>query len=183
VNYSYELPRPRGGNAFVQQALGGWMVTGVTTVQSGHPLAVTFSNSANIFGIGTDRAQLSGSCTAGQYVNSGSVASKLGSYINAGCFTTPPVVSPDGGLTFGNSGVGILEGPGQFNFDLALIKRFALNWPKEHANLDFRSEFFNSFNHPQFSDPDTNFGGPTFGTINSTNVAPRIIQFALRMTF
>ena len=183
VNYSYELPRPRTSNAFVQQTLGGWIVTGVTTIQDGHPLAVTYSNSANIYGITSDRAQLSGTCTASQYVNPGSVTSKLDSYINASCFTTPPIVSPDGGMAFGNSGVGILKGPGQFNFDLAFIKRFSLSWPKEHANLDFRAEFYNLFNHPQFSDPDNNYGDPTFGVISSTNVAPRIVQFALKFSF
>ena len=50
-------------------------------------------------------------------------------------------------------------------------------------SINFRSEFFNAFNHPQFCDPDVDFTSPTFGQISCTSVAPRIIQFALKFTF
>jgi hypothetical protein len=84
---------------------------------------------------------------------------------------------------FGNSGVGILDSPGQFNFDISLLKHFPLHWPREAAMLEFRSEFFNAFNHAQFGDPDNFFGSPTFGRITTTIVAPRVIQFALKLSF
>jgi len=44
--------------------------------------------------------------------------------------------------------------------------------------LQFRAEFFNVFNHPQFADPDNNFSSPTFGVISSTSVNPRVGQLA-----
>ncbi len=184
INYSYQFPKPRWENAFTQQALGGWSLQGVTTFQTGHYLTVTTTNGASVYGIATDRAQLSGTCKPGQYVNSGSITSKLNNYINAKCFTTPPVVGADGVATgFGNSGVGILQGPSELNFDFSLIKLFPLHKIRDSANLEFRSEFFNIFNHPLFQDPDVNFGDPTFGQITNTYGNPRIIQLALKLTF
>jgi len=184
INYSYQLPKPRWDNPFVQQALGGWSLQGVTTFQTGHYLTVTTTNGASVYGISTDRAQLSGTCTPSQYVTAGSITSKLNDYINAKCFAAPPVVGADGVATgFGNSGVGILQGPSELNFDFSLIKKFPLHRIRESANLEFRSEFFNIFNHPLFQDPDVNFGDPTFGQITNTYGNPRIIQLALKLSF
>ena len=87
------------------------------------------------------------------------------------------------GVGFGNAGVGILMSPGQQNFDLSLIKRFPITWPRESSTLEFRSEFYNAFNHPQFGDPDTEFTSPTFGQISSTVVNPRVVQLALKLSF
>jgi hypothetical protein len=86
------------------------------------------------------------------------------------------------GTGFGNSTVGNILGPGQFNFDMALIKNTKL-W--EHGTLQFRTEFFNFFNHAQFAPP---FGNDvstpsTFGKITATSVTPRVIQFGLKFLF
>ncbi len=184
INYSYQLPKPHWNNAFAQQALAGWSVQGVTVFQTGHYLTVTYSNQTNVYGTTTDRASLSGTCTPGQYVTSGSITSKLSDYVNASCFTTPTVVGDDGVATgFGNSGVGILRGPSELNFDFSLFKHFPLHKLRDTADLEFRSEFFNVFNHPLFQDPDTNYGDPTFGQITNTYGNPRIVQLALKLTF
>ena len=114
----------------------------------------------------------------------GALGSKLNNYFNSSCFTTPPVVGPDGIATaFGNSGTGIVDGPGQANLDLAVSKRVALPWPHEKSSLQLRAEFFNALNHPQFSNPDSNFSSPAFGVISSTSVNPRVIQLALKFAF
>ena len=198
-NYDYELPKPRNKSELVQGVLGGWTVAGVTTMQTGHYLSVSSFNGANLFGIFLDRAQLTGTCTAGQYVNPGSVTSKLDHYINTSCFTKAPIIGdpeppgtcgladptapcPAEGRGFGNSGVGILQGPGEVNFDLSMIKHFSLRWPKEGSKLEFRSEFFNIFNHPQFGDPSTSLGS-SLGHITTTVVNPRIVQLALKLNF
>jgi hypothetical protein len=184
INYSYHLPKPHWNSTLAQQTLGGWSVQGVTTYQSGHYLSVLYTNAANVFGISSDRAQLSGTCTPGQYVTSGSITSKLNNYINKKCFTTPPVVGTDGVATgFGNSGVGILRGPSEINFDFSLFKHFPLHKLRDSADLEFRSEFFNIFNHPLFQDPDTNLSDATFGQITNTFGNPRIIQLALKLSF
>lgn len=203
INYSYQLPKLPTDNAFAQAAFGGWSVQGVTTFQSGHYLTVTYTNGTSVYGSVTDRAELSGTCTPGQYVNSGSLTSKLTKYINTSCFTTPPVIGdeepfnpsspncvplPDGNCPaqatgFGNSGVGILRGPGEVNFDFSLFKNFPIHKIRDSANLQFRAEFFNIFNHPLFQDPDSNLGDPTFGAITNTYGNPRIVQLALKLSF
>ena len=120
----------------------------------------------------------------------GSIQNQLATgknYFNEACITTPPVIGSDGiGTTFGNVSPGIVPGSGQLNFDFALTKRTPLG-SRERRNLEFRAEFFHVFNHTQFAlnnISNTNFGSPsTFGVINSTSVAPRIIQLALKLNF
>jgi hypothetical protein len=156
----------------------------VATVQSGTALTIGYTNANNVFGISEDRAQLTGRCSKNQLVTTGSITSKLNNYFNTICFTAPPIIGADGiGTAFGNSGTGIVNGPGQANLDLALAKKVAITWPIEKSAVEFRAEFFNAFNHPQFANPDTNFSSPTFGVISSTAVNPRVGQLALRFTF
>ena len=63
------------------------------------------------------------------------------------------------------------------------IKRTPLHLLGEAGNVEFRTEFFNAFNHTQFSNPSANVSSAAFGTITSTAVNPRIIQFALKLNF
>jgi hypothetical protein len=200
VNYSYELPKLQGSSAFLRQGLGGWSLQGVTTFQTGHYLSVYFPNTTSVYGIQSDRAQLSGTCTPSQYVTGGSLTSKLGNYINANCFTSPPIVGdpeppgtcglpdpttpcPASATAFGNSGVGILRGPSELNFDFSVIKHFPVSRIKDKSDLEFRAEFFNIFNHPLFADPDITYGDTNFGRISTNLGNPRIVQFALKLVF
>jgi hypothetical protein len=172
---------PRGVSRAV---LGDWSLAAIATIQSGNALTIAETNSNNVFGISEDRAQLSGTCSRSQLVKRGSVESKLNGYFNSSCFTTPPIIGADGiGTAFGNSGTGIVNGPGQANLDLAFSKAVTLNWPLENSKLQFRAEFYNALNHPQFSNPDSTFKSPTFGFITSTAVNPRVGQLALRFDF
>jgi hypothetical protein len=186
ANWVYELPGPKHLQSFRGRLLGGWSVSGVATIQSGHKLLVLFGpNGRNVFGQMSDRASLSGMCTAGHYLTPGPVTMNLGGYINPDCFAEPAPFGPDDpfALGFGNSGVGIFDGPGENNFDLSLAKVFTLRWPADHSSLQFRSEFYNAFNHPQFCDPDIQFNSPTFGQISCSSVASRVIQLALKLSF
>lgn len=104
----------------------------------------------------------------------GSLQTRLNNYFNKSCFTTPPVIGADGiGTAFGDSGTGIVDGPSEFNVDLSISKLFPLRWPHDGNSLEFRAEFFNALNHPQFTNPDSNFSSSTFGVITSTAVNPR----------
>ena len=200
VSYVWEVPGPKNPASWTTKVLGGWSVNGVATFQNGQRLTVIETNTLNAFGIGgagTDRAQLAPGCTNRNLTTSGDVTSRLDHYFNASCFTMPPVIGSDGlGTAFGNAGNGIVVGPDQRNFDIALIKRTPLHG--ENTALEFRAEFFNAFNTPSFANPDLNTGtvgpdptftsatftpSPTFGTIRATSVAPRIIQFALKLFF
>src|SRR5258707_8658576 len=102
TNFTYQLPGPKNSHSFKGQALGGWMVAGVVTFQSGHPLTLTYNHFAgkpSVFGSGVaDRPSLSGTCTNGHYLNSGSAQSNIGgtkTYLNTSCFTDPAGFSAD----------------------------------------------------------------------------------------
>jgi len=179
---TWELPSPL--RRIQRKIAGGWGLSAVTTIQSGSALTVSDTNSTNVFGISEDRAQLTGNCAKDQVVSGGSTGSKLNNYFNKACFTTPPVIGADGvGTAFGDSGTGIVDGPGQANLDLALSKAVRLDWPREKSTIEFRGEFFNAFNHAQFANPDTNFTSPTFGVISKTSVNARVGQLAVRFSF
>ncbi len=179
---TWSLPSPPAG--FQRAVLGGWDFAAVVTIQSGSALTISATNANNVFGISTDRAQLSGHCSKDQLVKGGSVQSKLSGYFNATCFTSPPIIGADGiGTAFGNSATGIVNGPRQANLDLAFSKTVVLRRPVEKSSLQFRAEFYNALNHPQFANPDTSFTSPTFGVISSTAVNARVGQLALRFAF
>ncbi len=184
LSYVYELPFFANRGGLTGKLLGGWAVAGVTVFQSGLPLTIFGANGNNLFGITDNRAQLAQGCTHNQVVTPGSVTDKMNNYFNRTCFTSFPVIGDDGrGTGFGNSGVGIVRGPDQRNFDLAVIKRTRMGWPTEISNLEFRAEFFNAFNTPQFANPAASFTAATFGQITSTSVSPRIMQLALKLNF
>jgi hypothetical protein len=179
---TWDLPGPSHG--VPRAVLGDWSLDAIVTIQSGNALTIAETNPTNVFGISQDRAQLSGVCSKNQLVRGGSVESKLNGYFNASCFTTQPVIGADGvGTAFGDSATGVVDGPGQANLDLALSKNVAFKWPRERTNLQFRAEFYNALNHPQFGNPDSNFTSPTFGVISNTAVNARVAQLALKLAF
>jgi hypothetical protein len=179
---TWSLSNPSGG---LRRALfGGWDFATVVTIQSGSALTISATNADNVFGISTDRAQLSGTCSTDHLVKGGPVESKLEGYFNASCFATSPIIGADGiGTGFGDSATGIVDGPGQANVDLALSKSLMVNCRLEKSSLQFRVEFFNTLNHAQFANPDNNFTSPTFGVISSTAVNARVGQLAVRLAF
>jgi hypothetical protein len=182
LSTTWTIPGPVHG---LERALfGGWFIGAIATIQSGSALTIAETNSTNVFGISEDRAQLSGTCSKSQLVSGGSLESQLDHYFKASCFTSPPIIGADGvGTDFGNSATGILDGPGQANLDIALSKSVLLNWPVERSSFQFRVEFYNALNHPQFANPETNFASPTFGVISSTAVNARVGQLALKYVF
>ena len=178
----YAFPSP--SRPLARAFLANWSTSVVLTAQSGTALTIGYNNATNVFGISQDRAQIASGCSTSNLVTPGSVQSKLNNYFNKACFTTPPVIGADGiGTTFGDSATGIVNGPGQFNIDLGIIRNFPLPWPKELSKLQFRADFFNLLNHPQFSNPNTTFGSSSFGIISSTAVNPRVGQLALKLLF
>jgi hypothetical protein len=179
----YELPSPKTLGAFTNGFLGGWAVSGVITIQSGLPLTLTGTNGNNAFGVPFNTIQFAPGCDAKTVVTHGSVEHRLKNYFDTNCVAPWPIIGSDGLATgFGNSGIGIVFGPGQNNSDIAIIKHTSIRQLGESGNLEFRAEFFNAFNHAQFSNPGTDTSGG-FGVITSTAVNPRIIQFALKMNF
>jgi hypothetical protein len=197
VSYLYELPWLKAATGWEKNLLGNWSIGGVTTLQAGHPLAITGTNASNVYGITNDRVQFAPGCTHSSLATPGPVNGKLNSFFNTNCInrrnldapfdaSSNPAVWPivEGAATgFGNSGVGIVRGPDQRAFDIALAKLTRTRWPNEGATVEFRTEFFNAFNTPNFSDPAVSVSNSTFGRITSTSIAGRIIQFSLKLGF
>lgn len=194
LSWVYELPAFDHRSIAMRKVLGGWSVAGVTTIQSGQRLTVTATSAQNVFGTLSDRAPASASGCGTNFVNSGTVQNKLSDYINKSCFdlNNYAVIGDDGiGTDFGNSGIGEVTGPDQNNWDLSLQKATGLS---ERVQLQFRSDFFNAFNHAQFANPDLNLGlsfpafgasapNAGFGTIQTTSTNPRVLQLSLRLVF
>ena len=99
-------------------------------------------------------------------------------WFNTEVFTVPPFGN------FGNAGRNIISGPEFRNLDFSVLKNTFL---REGWNLQFRAEFFNLFNHPNFDLPDVFVGSPTFGRIFSARSGlpgdARQVQFALKLIF
>ena len=73
----------------------------------------------------------------------------------------------------------MLNGPSRVDFDFSLFKEFPIH---DDGKIQFRSEFFNLFNHPNFGNPDNTVGDGTFGQLTSAGDG-RIAQFALKYLF
>jgi hypothetical protein len=177
ISYVYNFPTAFGAHGFRGKALSGWGVSGVTTFQSGHPLLLTDSLGGSIYAAvpGTSPAEL---IPGVPIETSGSVTSRLSNYFNQAAFGPLPMIGD--GTDFGNAMPGKVRGPAQNNFDIAILKSTSLT---DRFNLQFRWEFFNAFNTPQFSDPITDPSTGALGQITSTSVNPRIMQAALKLMF
>jgi len=156
----------------VNHILGGWQLSVILSLQSGFPLTILSSQDFSNTGSSSPRPDRT--C-------SGVGKKTLESWYDTGCFTTEALQQAlsAGQPRFGNSGRNILDGPGQANFDIGLLKRFSLG---ERIKVQFRAEAFNFFNHPNFGGPDVSIGSPFAGVIGSAG-EPRDIQFGLKVEF
>jgi len=177
ISYVYEFPRAFGAEGFAGKALSGWQVSGVTTFQAGTPLIITDSRGGTIFAASSNLvpAQL---VPGIPIETSGSIEKRLNNYFNTSAFGLTPTIGD--GTGFGNMMPGMVRGPDQRDFDIAITKETSV---RENLKVEFRWEFFNAFNTPQFSNPSTDDSLTGFGSITSTSVNPRIMQVALKLKF
>jgi hypothetical protein len=209
VNYSYDLPFGKG-TAMADRLFGGWNVSGVTIAQTGNPLTFIGGGTGGAYGTnqqlsfqGVTTAEFCSGMGNGNAKSAGSARSHvLGGtgYFNTAAFNIsgscgPLPLVPFGDATatdYGNSAIGVVTGPGQFNWDISVVKNTQIT---ERVRMQFRSDFYNAFNHPQFAPPQGtnfgtvgfenvgNFGTPTGNFITATSVNPRLIQFGLHFFF
>lgn len=198
----WEIPIGKSGSAFTRQALGGWTVATIVSFQSGNPFTLFSENNASELNDFLDRPDvigpvqiyhnprqiqtLGGDCGGGvpghYYFNPASFECAVGSPIG---LAPDPLLTPGGVplFTIGNMGRNALRGPGINNWDISISKDFKFT---ESKYVEFRSEFFNAFNHVQFYSPtyqDGTIGGDSlFGQVTSDR-GPRVIQFALKVYF
>jgi len=184
ANFDYSFPflsKLHPGNSLW---LTGWALAGIATFQSGTPLTLTDPSGGSVYGdAGAATVTLCPGASTAELATSGSTRSRLGQWIDTSIVCPAPVVGIDGSTGYGNTGVGTMDGPGQWNIDFSLGKATVVGGLREAATLLFRAEFYNAVNHPQFANPGTTLGSATFGVITTTSVAPRLIQFGLKYVF
>lgn len=171
ANYVYNLPFGRGKQFLstlsgpLNVILGGWSTSGIVTLASGLPYSVYFTSSVE--GWPSSRADIVGNPSVSN--------PSINQWFNPAAYAVPQP------FAYGNSAPNSLFGPGYTDWDMSLFKDFRLN---ERFRLQFRSDFFNTLNHPSFSNPASNISVPSqVGQIFSTSSDPRSIQFALRLSF
>jgi len=165
----YDLPAfYKGSSGLARQAVNGWELASVLTLQSGTPFSVLTNATAFV----QARADLVPGCNPAL---SGSVKSRLNKYFNPNCFGAATAPGD-----FGSSGRNFLRGPNQNNVDLSVIKYFPVT---ERVKVEFRGEFFNAFNMVSFANPINIYESANVGQIVATTTGPRVIQFALKLNF
>ena len=169
VNFaaSYLLPFGQSLTGPAKYVFQGWELGALSVIQSGLPFTVTVPGSPSNTGAASRANAIAG---ADPSVPNQSITN----WFNPAAFSVPPA------FTWGTLGRNTLRGPGIFNIDLSASKKFKFS---EARRLEFRAEFFNSMNHPQFGLPAATIGVGGVGTITSTQRANRQIQFALRYAF
>jgi len=181
ISYVLDLPFGHGKrfaaglSGVADKAVSGWGIDGVTTFQRGFPLKIGFAGSTPLEGANLGVSNVRPDVVAGCHKEGPRTTTE---WFNTACFTAPP----DWGFGSESRVDSTLRAAGINNFDFAIFKRtnFA-----ERYGLEFRTEFFNLFNHPQFGFPSQNLGSADFGAISSTvpSTNPRLIQFALKFVF
>ncbi len=168
---SYQLPfgvgRKHASAGALGQVVGNWEIGGLAVMQSGLPYTVTVAGSPSNTGAASRANPVAG-------VNPIPADQNINQWFNPAAFAAPPA------FTWGTLGRNSLNGPRLYNLDFSVSRKFRLGEARE---LQFRSEFFNGLNHPQFGLPSATAGVGGAGTIVSTQRANRQIQFALRFAF
>jgi Carboxypeptidase regulatory-like domain len=194
----YDLPFGRGkhfgsdwGGA-LNTILGDWQATTIVKITSGFPVFVVNSNNGSGVNFENNGNSLNRPDIVGNPNKAGAVAANPTCNAPARVHNTidwfnPCAFAQAAAGELGDASRTPLSGPDFVNTDFSVIKQFRLPW--EGMGLNFRAEFFNLFNHPQFALPVSAIGyadinaGKQFGPITSTVNNPRLVQFALKLTF
>lgn len=174
AGFTYALPFGKGRrylqSGFAEAVLGGWDLNGIATWQAGFPLTP---------GVNID------TCVCGNNLNVPNVNGDPNlpksertteRWFDVGAFTIPQL------YTVGNSGRGVIWGPGLANLDFVIGKQFTIPG-REGMNLQVRAEAYNLTNTPYFNNPNTQIGSATVGRITSVSNSPRQVQLAMKFMF
>jgi hypothetical protein len=187
ISYVLDLPFGQGRKYLsnldgrLNSIVGGWGIDGVTTFQRGFPLVFRNgqANDATLFGAGS-RPNVLSECD--KSAAPGGLA-RLNDWFNTTCFAAPA------DFTFGNEARvdSTLRADGVNNFDVAAFKDLPLD-REGRTSMEFRVEFFNLLNRPQFAPPNTtccSTNNANFGVVTSSasGTNPRLVQFALKFLF
>jgi outer membrane receptor protein involved in Fe transport len=176
VSFVYEFPVGKGRKVNVRNPvlgalIGGWGLGMISEIRSGSPYSVyEQTNRLNAFSPG----QRSNQIAEPRLPSDRPRAQLIQQWFNTAAFAFP------GNGVLGNASRSPGSGPGFMNFDSSLLKDFHLT---EKRYVQFRSQFYNLFNRPNFSNPNGSRGNPAFGQISNTVNEGRFIQLSLRFVF
>jgi hypothetical protein len=182
ASYTYDIPVGKGRQfansmpAALNLIIGGWQTNGILSAQSGNPLDI-------LVGLTTLTGTNNNTRPDSTGIDPNDYPHDPAKWFNTAAF------SRNFSGRYGNLGRDVVIGPGTTSWDSSLLKRFNLR--SESRYLQFRAEFFNILNHPNFDNPTTtslSLTSATFGRITSagsqdTRLSSRQIQFALRLVF
>jgi hypothetical protein len=175
ISYVWELPKVGKSFGPARHILNGWQTNGILQLRSGDPITILSGSSDNSkSGQLRDRAVQ----TTGDPYGPGACGStsRCVDYLNPAAFANNPVGA------YGTLGKGPVRGPGYATWDVSLMRRIRFT---ERLDLEFRAEYFNVLNHPNFINPASNNQaglGASFGRITGA-LDPRIGQLSLKLHF
>jgi hypothetical protein len=178
------------------KVLGGWHLSGLTTVQTGNPFSIVANNGNDIL-VGAGVGNGTGTTSFAKLIGDPHAAPPIINAENVKCplpFNSAAFAAPTG-LTFGDAGRNILNIPTRVNFDMGLFKSFFLK--EGGPNFEFRAEGFNVFNHTQWSGVNNSiscYGGSNNSAGDASCLDqsflhpsgahnPRILQLGLKFIF
>lgn len=204
-NTIYQLPQLSGKTGLLPTVVNGWQMSGILTVETGYPFTVNMQTNRSASGAfvslaNLDRPDFAPGRNPYNITHGVSTSNGIDPCPTAGqALGTPNLwYDPCGFLIpaagfLGNTGRNILRGPGLTNLDFSLVKNTAVHRLGEKGNLEFRAEFFNILNHPNFDIPArTVYAGTAntqapignAGQITTTlGTFSRQIQLALKVMF
>jgi hypothetical protein len=178
-SYIYELPFGRGRHfakgisPALDKFAGGWQLTGITTFSSGQFQSPSIGvDWLNIGSFDSSRPNIIGDIAASR--------SLPNQYINPAAFDYPRNAAGQPTHIEGNAARNSIEQPGINNWDLGVFKN---TYVHERFNVQFRWEMFNAWNHTQFGPANLTMTSANVGKITSSLIAPRRMQFGLRLNF
>jgi hypothetical protein len=176
IYYIYDLPFWRSPANWIQNALGGWQVSGATFLRSGTPFSITRNN---------DIAGVVGASGINQPLNivgdpDANANGKLSTGSDDNFMFNPAAFQQPAAGTFGNLTRNTLRNPGDQQWDIAFFKNVTL---AATHKIQFRVEIFNFPNHPNLSNPQTDITNANFGRSTSKDGNRRDVQLALRYLF
>ena len=170
-------PSVRSGRQLLDRLLNGWQTSVITAAQSGAPFSIISSNNVSDE-FETNQSQVLALLVGRPSLTEGTKGARIAKWFDTSAFAATPNDS------FGNSPRNVLHGPALMSVDAAVARTFKI---RERTRLQYRAEFLNALNHPNFYLPN-NYAGrtgvpnPDFGKI-TRSLDPRIIQMALKLTF
>jgi hypothetical protein len=163
--------------------LGGWTLSEAFSANTGFPFTVLAGGTAVNPGLsGSEFANVSGTPTLANPT--------IGEWFNVAAFSNPYAPSSTTTPVFGDSSKDLVRGPDFWDLDFSVAKQFHIPIGSgDRTHLQFRADFFNLFNHPNFAQPNATVGSAATGTItalaysNPNNNPARQVQFGLVLSF